>query len=160
MISVLLTNHFMTQQVFMIHYSWFVDCILNILETTHTHGGVRVVLCPCICPSRQKMVWWTKSNLLGLLSIPNVIRTNVIVGLFIHYYLYSSLSTQVFEPFVSGCGVKCFECCSGYKACTSPRCLTWLTRLLIFVKGWGLGHSTKAKVQRKHGPLFSHPLIN
>ena len=49
-------------------------------------------------------------------SIANVIMTNAIVGLFIHYYLYNSLSTQVFEPFVSGCGVKCFECCCGYKS--------------------------------------------
>ena len=73
-------------------------------------------------------------------SIPNVIRTNQIVGLLIHYYPYSSETL----PIYSG---------------TSPRCLSWLTRLLVFVKGWGLEHNTKAVVQQKHGPLFSHPVF-
>ena len=73
-------------------------------------------------------------------SIPNVIRTNEIVRLIIHYYPYSSETL----PIYSG---------------TIPRCLSWLTRLLVFVKGWGLGHNTKAVVQQKHGPLFSHPVI-
>ena len=35
-------HHFMVQQVFIVqqYYSWLVDCILNILDTTRTHGGV------------------------------------------------------------------------------------------------------------------------
>ena len=148
MVSVLLTNHFMTQQVFTIHYSWFVDCHSGDY-TYHTHRGVRVVLYPCICPSRPKMVWWTKSNLLG--AKDGLVNKVKFVGSIVYSQcnqdqcncgiVHSLLPLQ--QPIYSGiwsfcewCGVKCFECCSGYKSMHySPRCLTWLTRLLVFVKG-------------------------
>ena len=91
---------------------------------------------------RRETVWWTKSNFLGL--FPKTVEDQWDCEI-ANYYIalpLQHLSPFEYPYFFWAIFPQIFWTLLGYtvaKAPASPRNLTWFTRPLLLLRGWGLG---------------------
>ena len=95
-------------------------------------GALTLVSCPAHTRLLARNGLVKKSNFLGLLPKPGIDQWDYEIG---NYYV-------VLYPYFFLNGLAAKWSLLDYivtKACASPRNSTWLTRLFLLVRGWGLG---------------------